>query len=402
MISLDINPNILSKLQKDLEAKKEIAKLLKRELVKYSKKIWKKGRIKIEKDLLQCLLPTLLELITEKEEILKYLDLSEVSFDNIRVACKNFKDSNANIDPQTVKDQTLYKTNLQNCNMTGKDFTDVMIESANLKNTNAQIDPQLVYAKNLQGTNLYGCNMAGKDFTDVDIHFANLKNTGAQIDPQLVYAKNLQGTNLYGCNMAGKDFTDVVIDEANLENTNAQIDPQLIRRKSLYHTNVKGCTFINQSSPDSIKREPADFTDVDIRYANLEDTNAQIDPQLIEDKSLIDTNLKGLDLSHANFYGVNIWGANLEGTGAIIDPHTVQEKRIYGTNLNYCTLIDDGKLDGVIYNPYDSFKYVTFLANSPLSTENIYQDITKYIQKKCKPSTDITEKITKVFKKKKG
>ncbi len=265
MISLNINPNILSQLQQDPDATKKIATLLKEELTKYSKKIWKKERIKIQKDLLQCLLPTLLEIITEEEKILKYLDLSEASFAGMDVVGKNFKDSNANIDPQTVKN------------------------------------------KNLCNTNLKGLDLSHANFNGVNILFANLENTGAQIDPQLIDGK------------------------------------------SLWDTNVKGCTFINLSSPDSIKREPADFTDV------------------------------------------NISGANLEKTGAIINPHTVRYKQICGTKLDYCTLIDDGKLRGIDYDKSTSLKHVKFAALEP---HNIYQDITEYIQTAC------SSKRNKVFKKK--
>ncbi len=364
MISIDINSIILSKLQNDSEAKKEIATLLKRELVKYSKKRWNNRRIKIQKDLLQCLLPKLLEIITIEEEILKYLDLSEVSFAGIDVTYTNFKDSNANIDPQTVKDQTLYKTNLQNCNMAGEDFWDVLIEEANLENTNAQIDPQLIKNKSLYNTNVKGCTFINRSSSDP------MKREPA-------------------------DFTGVDIRFANLENTNAQIDPQLIKNKTLHYTNAKGCTFINLSSLDSIKREPADFTGINIEYANLENTNAQIDPQLIYKKSLYHTNLKGLDLSHANFYGVDIWGANLEATGAIINPHTVDAKIIYGTNLNYCTLIDDGKLKEINYDKDTSLKHVKF---STVEPHNIYQDIAEYIQTTCSPITTLKKTLNKVFK----
>ncbi len=273
MISLNINPNILSQLQQDSDATKEIATLLKEELTKYSKQRWKKDRIKIQKDLLQCLLPTLLEIITEEEKFLKYLDLSEASFTGINIRDKIFKNSNANIDPQTIKDKSL-------CN-----------------------------------TYLKGLDLSHTNFNGVNILFANLEDTGAQIDPQL------------------------------------------IKDKSLFCTNVKGCTFINQSSPDSIKREPADFTGVDISYANL------------------------------------------EKTGAIINPHTVRDKNICGTKLDYCTLIDDGKLIGINYDKDTSLKHVKFAALEP---HNIYQDITEYIQTTCSPKRNKVFKKNKRYPKQKG
>ncbi len=312
MGSIDVNPSILSKLQQDSNATKKMAKLLKRKLIRYSKQNSKKERMKIQKDLLQYLLPELLKIITKGEEILKYLDLSEASFDGIDVTHKNFKDSNANIDPQTIQGKTLFHTNLK------------------------------------------GVDLSHANFTGVDIKFANL------------------------------------------EDTNAQIDPQLIKYKFLYGTNAKGCTFINLSSLNSLKREPADFTGVDIRWANLENTNAQIDPQLIENKSLKYTNVKGLDLSHANFNGVYIQEANLEGTGAIINPHTVRYQEISGANLNYCTLIDDGNLEGIYYDKDTSLKHVKF---STLESHNIYHNITENIRTACNPITTLKKALNKVLKK---
>ncbi len=355
MIPIDINPNILSQLQQDSNATKEIVKSLKIELIKYSEQNSKNERMKIQKSLLQYLLPTLLESITIKEEILKYLDLSEVSFDGINIEWKNFKDSNANIDPQTVQGKTLFFTNLKGVDLSHANFTGVDIKFANLENTGAQIDPQLIKNKSLYDTNVKGCTFVNLSYLD------SIKRIPV-------------------------DFTDVDIQFANLEDTGAQIDPQLIKDKSLTGTNVKGCTFVNLSSLDSIKRVPADFTDVDIQLANLEDTDAQINPQLIKDKSLHKTNLKGVDLSHANFTDVDIWGANLEGTSAIINPHTVHDRALYETNLNYCTLIDDGNLEEIYYSQSTSLNYVKFA--------------TLKSQKANNPMTTLQKKLNKVFKKK--
>ncbi len=421
MISIDINPNVLSQLQQNSDTTKKMAKILKRKLIRYSKKSLKQERIKIQKELLQCLLPALLEIITKDEEILKYLDLSEVSFAGMDVKGKNFKDSNANIDPQTIKDKTLFYTNLKGIDLSHADFYNVNLIGANLENTGAQIDPQLIYDKCLYNTNVKGCTLINlssldslkrqpADFTNVNIENANLENTNALIDPQLIKDKSLHGANVKGCTLINlsssdtvkrepADFTGVDIERANLENTGAQIDPQRIKRKDLYCTNVKGCTFINQSSLDSMKTEPADFTDVILMNANLEDTGAQIDPQLITRKALFDANLKGLDLSHADFTDVAIQGTNLEGTGAIINPHTVYGKIISGANLNYCTLIDNGKLKGIRYNQHTSLKYAKFSTFVPyFYRHDIDQDITEYILPIYNPITTIQKTLNKVFK----
>ena len=86
----------------------------------------------------------------------------------------------------------------------------------------------------------------------------------------------------------------------------------ILRNKNLNNTNLKGLDMSNKS-----------FDNVLVKGANLEDTNADIDPQKDRDKSLYKTNLKGLDMSSKSFESVDAESTNLENTGACITSSTL-------------------------------------------------------------------------------
>ena len=68
------------------------------------------------------------------------------------------------------------------------------------------------------------------------------------------------------------DFTGKDMSNKNYSYTNINFDPQKIKNKSLYHINLKSVDMFNK-----------DFTDVDIRGANLTETKATIVLTTIKD-----------------------------------------------------------------------------------------------------------------------
>ena len=114
------------------------------------------GRIDIvDRGLLQKSISYLLD-TPRFEEILKYIDLSNVSLDGVNVTSKDLSNTNININPQSVLNKTLYGCNLEGIDMKDKDFNGVCIEGTNLKDTNSYIDLDNIRG-NLCGTNLDGC-----------------------------------------------------------------------------------------------------------------------------------------------------------------------------------------------------------------------------------------------------
>ena len=91
-----------------------------------------------------------------------------MNFNNVDIELADLSNTGAEIDPQLVKNKSLYDTNLENLDLSSKDFTNVVVEYACLKNTNATINVQQVREKSLQGANLLGVTIVG-DFNKVDI-----------------------------------------------------------------------------------------------------------------------------------------------------------------------------------------------------------------------------------------
>ncbi len=115
----------------------------------------KTGEIKVHREVLKEILPVLIENDCYNP-ILKYIDYSEVSFDDLDVTNKKLKGINAkNIDPQTVKHKNLSNTNLKGIDMSDKNFDNTYIRGTNLENTNAHI--HLDKVNSIEGTKLNGC-----------------------------------------------------------------------------------------------------------------------------------------------------------------------------------------------------------------------------------------------------
>lgn len=195
-------------------------------------------KVHLDQKLLQQLLEDILQ---KKTYLLKFIDLSEVSFYRLNVMNKDLSGTNANIEPKYVYDKSIKNTNLKGINLEGKSFYGVEICGANLEDTDAQIDPQEVKNKSLNGTKLKGINLAGKSFYDIEICGADLEDTDAQIDPQHVIDHDLSYANLRNLDMCGKDFTDACITGTNLENTNAEIVLDDLGDDDLCSTNMNGC-----------------------------------------------------------------------------------------------------------------------------------------------------------------
>ena len=135
-----------------------------------------KEKVHIDTSLLQVLIQ---DIIRGKykfpNELLKIMDLSLIDFSDINITGVDFRDTNANIDPQTVKYKSLDHTNLSGLDMSDKCFDGCSIMYANLSNTSANIDPQTIDEKSLYGANLENLDLSFKCFDDVCIANTNLE-----------------------------------------------------------------------------------------------------------------------------------------------------------------------------------------------------------------------------------
>lgn len=143
------------KYQLDSNEKLLLAKLIYQEVQKCVND-GKIERIKIDKDLVNSLLQIL---VYHYSEILKYIDLDGISFEEIDIRSRDLSGTNAVIDPQLVFGKSLQLSNLSGLDLRGKNFKGVMVRGADLSNTGATININEVYEKDITYANLTGCNI---------------------------------------------------------------------------------------------------------------------------------------------------------------------------------------------------------------------------------------------------
>ena len=123
-------------------------------------------------------------------------------------------------------------------------------------------------------------------------------------------------------NLEGISFADRCVRRVDFRGTNADIDPQTVEDK-----NIEGANF------EGIDMSDKCFDGCVICHANLSYTNAKINPQKVYDKDLNITKCDGLDLSDADFTGVYVQRASFKNAKINLDPQKVCGKCLEWTNL---------------------------------------------------------------------
>lgn len=127
----------------------------------------------------------------------------------------------------------------------------------------------------------------------------------------------LKFIDLEGISFAGRRVRRV-----DFRGTNANVDPQTVQDQ-----NIEGANF------EGIDMSDKCFDGCVICHTNLSYTNATIDPQKVYHKNLSQTGCDGLDLSEADFTDVLVEGASFKNAKINLDPQKVKGKILSGTNL---------------------------------------------------------------------
>ncbi len=372
---------------------KRVNTKLKKENLEYASV--KVNNKKLLKETLQYMLDT-----PRFQKILKYIDFTGITLENINCASKDFRNTNLDIDPQIISNKTLYGANLENKDMSNKDFSNSCITGANLKNTNSIIDLAKLNGT-IEGTDLTNCTcIASKEELSKVIIDKNTKidktvfldkksynqyaDTYQTIMP--LYAKSLmnkaqiQNKNSKKplrkkskiiieyeecskfCDYLEKEINEK-LEKGNLEYASVKINDKKLLKKTLQYM---------LDTPRFIKiLKYIDFTGITADGNNcaskhLENTNLDVDPQTILNKTLYGANLENKDMSNKDFSDSCITGTNLKNTNSIIDLAKLNGT-IEGTDLTNCTCIaskeeftkikinESSKIDKAIFLDKDTY-----------------------------------------------
>ncbi len=126
-------------------------------------------RVALPRDLLQVVFVDTNFYQQVSVDILRRIDFLEVDFKNKNMKNLDLSYTNIKINPQTIKDKSLYQTNCEGLNFSSADFTGVDVRGANLKNTDASFNPQTLYKRSLYQTKCGDIDFTGACFIGVDV-----------------------------------------------------------------------------------------------------------------------------------------------------------------------------------------------------------------------------------------
>lgn len=177
------------------QIKQELYRTL-RDCIKRNKELMR-GKYK-DDEIVYLILSEILTGEKKGEHILKYIDLSDIDFKDQDVSGIDFTNTNANIDPQTIKNKNLSYTILSGLDFEGKSFEDVYVYGVNFTGVkNIDLDPQLIAHKSLYKCILNGIDFKGKSFEGVSIGKADF--TGAKnvaINKNEIWMQKINGAIL--------------------------------------------------------------------------------------------------------------------------------------------------------------------------------------------------------------
>ena len=307
--------------------------IFKRELLKYSvelksetygyQKIDFEGHINIQ---------DILDLILQDERrgihLLKFIDLTNIKFDNQNIEYVDFTDTNAKINPQTIRNRsligcTLKGVHLEKSNLKGvKTFkatlneVETYVPKSNIINstkfhiqklikTNPSILSELLNCERNGFHILQHYNLLGVDFSNQNVEGIDFSKTNANIDPQTVKNKSLKYTTLPYGDYKHKSFDNTNLFGTNFRNTkNANIDPQTIRDKDLRNAILANVDFKGKSFDNTL------ITCTNFAGAK----NVDLDPQTLAQPTLYGCTLNGIDFKGKSFKGISIINADFTGT----------------------------------------------------------------------------------------
>ena len=155
---------------------KKLCDLLKTKIFENKEKFQEK-KFKDDEIISVLLKEILLQERKAPSNILEYIDLENISFENQDITFIDFKNTNAKIDPQTI-----YEKDLQNTKLAG-DFKDKSFDGTYICGTdfsgatNVHINPQTIKYKKIINSNVKNVDFDKNSFDGVEIENTNIEDS---------------------------------------------------------------------------------------------------------------------------------------------------------------------------------------------------------------------------------
>ncbi len=160
------------------------------------------------------------------EDLWKFIDFTNVSFDDVRVEDIDFtRSKGVKLNIQKIANRSLRNAKLSGVIIIGP-FNDVDVRGTDFTGCISKdpLIPQVIFGRNLTHTKLNGIEIVGS-FSNACINGTDFtKSKGAQINPQILKDKSLKGTtltdaeiigSLNGVNIEDADFTGAIMTSEN-------------------------------------------------------------------------------------------------------------------------------------------------------------------------------------------
>lgn len=207
--------------------------------------------------------------------------------------------------------------------------------------------------------------------------------------------------------LEGISFADRGVRRVDFRGTNADVDPQIVEDK-----NIEGANF------EGIDMSGKCFDGCVICHTNLSYTNAVIDSQKVYDKDLSETKCDGLNLSQADFTDVYVERASFKNAKINLNPQTVLGKNLTGINLenvdmsgkdfrgcdlHYCNLTNTNSVLDLHYFDVDQLWWIklqgtTLLVGEDFDREQLEKQYVELGQVSLDEYTLTRQKIKSLFK----
>jgi len=275
--------------------------------------------------------------------------LSKATFTNACLSKSNFQGAelieadltkaklfHANLTKANLEKALMLGCQFENADLTGANLQDAQLNNAHLgnatlKNTNlsgANLENSVIEQREFKGFNFSKANLKLVNFNNADLSEADFSNATlheTQFNSANLTKAVFTGADLTNAILQNANLTEAILIEANLEEAqlhSANLNNAKLQKANLKTTKLYFATLTN-ANLNGVTAQDANFQGADLEDAkliNADLTSANLDEGAKDGKSiktkLINVNLTGAIISHAQFSNADLTNADLTNTTA--------------------------------------------------------------------------------------